>query len=263
MANIEKHPAGAFCWIELATTDQPAANTFYTSLFGWEANDNPMGPDEFYTMFKLHGRDAGAAYTMRKDQQGMPPHWGVYISVDNADDSAARAARLGATVLAPAFDVFDIGRMAVLRDPTGAVFQVWQAKKQTGIGVAGEDNALCWADLSTPDPQRGASYYSCLFGWKMEKGEHEPSYCLHTKNGEEYMGGVPPARHRDPNAPAHWLIYFQVADVEATANKAQALGGRILMPPCKMEGVGSFAIISDPQGAVFAVFKSARSATGN
>ena len=260
MANIQRHPAGAFCWIELSTTDQPAAKNFYTSLFGWDFTDGPMGPGEFYTMFKLGGRDAGAAYTMRKEEsaQGAPPHWNLYIQVDSADDSAAKAAKLGGKVLAPAFDVFDIGRMAVVRDPTGAVFQVWQSKKQAGLGATNEDNALCWADLSTPDPQRGAKFYSDLFGWKLDKGENDSSDYLHIKNGEEYIGGIPPAHHRDPQAPAHWLIYFQVADVEATANKAQAQGGKILMPPRKMEGVGSFAIIADPQGAVFAIFKSAR-----
>src|SRR5436305_1335341 len=121
-----------------------------------------------------------------------------------------------------------------------------QAKKQTGIGVAGEDNALCWADLSTPDPQRGSKFYSDLFGWGVEKGQNDPSDYLHIKNGEDYIGGIPPAHHRDPRVPAHWLIYFQVADVEASAAKAQELGAKIMMPPRKMEGVGSFAIISDP-----------------
>ena len=260
MAHIEKHPAGAFCWIELATTDQPGATKFYTNLLGWDVNDNPMGPGEFYSMFALNGSTTGAAYTMRKDQreQGVPPHWGIYIEVGSADETAAKAAKLGGIVLAPAFDVFDLGRMAVLQDPTGAIFQVWQSKRNAGMAVTSEDNAFCWADLSTPDPQRGAKFYSDLFGWIMEKGENDSSDYIHIRNGENHIGGIPPAHHRDPHAPAHWLIYFQVADVEATAAKAQELGGKILMPPRKMEGVGSFAIISDPQGAVFAIFKSAR-----
>ena len=81
MANIDKHPAGSFCWVELATTDQNAAKTFYTSLFGWAVEDSPMGPDDFYSMFKLSGRNTGAAYTMRKEQraQGVPPNWMLYI----------------------------------------------------------------------------------------------------------------------------------------------------------------------------------------
>ena len=260
MANIEKHSPGAFCWIELATTDQAAAKKFYSGLFGWGIDDNPMGPDEFYTMFKLNDRNTGAAYTMRKEQreQGVPPYWGIYMSVANADEAAAKAAKLGAAVLAPAFDVFDAGRMAVLRDPTGAIFSVWQPKRHIGMTIASEDNAFCWADLSTPDPERGAQFYSGLFGWTVEKSENDPSGYLHIKNGNDFIGGIPPAQHRNPQAPPHWLIYIQVADVEATATKAQQSGGKVLMPAKKMEGVGTWAILADPQGAVFAIFKSGR-----
>src|SRR6516165_8951477 len=141
MPRIAHHPPGAFCWIELATTDQNAAKSFYGSLFGWSVKDFPMDPDNFYSMFQLEGSDAAAAYTLRAEQraQGVPPHWMLFVAVQSADDAASRAAELGATVLAPAFDVFDVGRMAVLQDPTGATFSVWQPKQHTGIGIAGVD----------------------------------------------------------------------------------------------------------------------------
>lgn len=260
MANVDKHPAGSFCWIELATTDQNAAKSFYTSLFGWAVTDNPMGPGDFYSIFKLNGRDAAAGYTMRKDEQaqGVPPHWNLYIATDSADQAAARAAEAGGKVLAPAFDVMDVGRMAVVQDPTGAVFCVWRAKKNTGIGIAGDPGTLCWADLSTPDPDRAAKFYAAVFGWKVERGQNDPSGYLHIKNGEDFIGGIPPAAHRNPQTPPHWLIYFLVADVAASAAKAGNLGAKILMLPKDMAGVGTWAIIADPQGAVFAVFKSAR-----
>jgi predicted enzyme related to lactoylglutathione lyase len=260
MANIDKHPAGSFCWIELVTTDQNAAKQFYTSLFGWSVSDNPMGPGEFYSIFKLHGRDVAAGYTLRKDRldRGVSVHWSLYIAVDNADQAAAKAAQAGGSILMPAFDVMDAGRMAVIHDPTGAVFSVWQAKNSQGIGVAGENGALCWADLSTPDPDRAQKFYSSLFGWKLEKAEKDPSGYLHIKNGEHYIGGIPPAAHRNPKEHAYWLLYIQVADVEASVAKAKQLGGKILMPPKFMEGVGAWAILADPQGAVFSVFKSAR-----
>src|SRR5271165_540510 len=124
MPHIERHAPGSFSWIELATSDQSAAKTFYTTLFGWNFEDSPMGPNEFYTMFKLEARDCGAAYTQRGDevQMHVPPHWNLYISVASADETAKKAAELGAKVLAPPFDVFTFGRMAVIQDPTGAVF---------------------------------------------------------------------------------------------------------------------------------------------
>ena len=94
MTNIDKHPAGNFSWVELATSDQNAAKNFYTALFGWSANEFPMGPDDFYTIFRLQDRDAAAGYTIRKEEKamGIPPHWNLYITVDNADQAASKAA---------------------------------------------------------------------------------------------------------------------------------------------------------------------------
>jgi len=259
MTNIDKHPAGSFCWVELATTDQNAAKSFYTSLFGWVVNDNPMGPGEVYSIFKIDGRDAAAGYTMRKEQRdaGVMPNRGLYIAVDNADRAAEKAAQSGGKILQPAFDVMDQGRMAVIQDPTGAVFCIWQSKQSTGIGISGVNGSLCWADLSTSDPERAAKFYSQLFAWKIEKGEKDPSGYLHIKNGEDFIGGIPPA-HNDPKTPPHWLVYFLCDDVAGASAKATQLGGKVLMPPQVMEGVGTWSIVADPQGAVFALFKSAR-----
>src|SRR5438270_13648929 len=105
MPHIEKHAPGAFCWIELGTSDQNAAKSFYSALFGWTYEDFPMGPDGFYTIFKLNGRDAAAAYTLRPQEreQGVPPHWNLYVAVESADDKAKRAAESGAKVLAQPF----------------------------------------------------------------------------------------------------------------------------------------------------------------
>jgi uncharacterized protein len=260
MANIENHPAGNFCWIELATTDQNAAKNFYGSLFGWATADMPMGPDDFYSIFRLQERDAAAGYTMRKDQRehGVPPHWMLYVAVESADKAAAKAAELGGQVLAPAFDVFDVGRMSVLQDPTGATFCVWQPKRNKGIGIGGVEGTLCWADLSTPDPERAGKFYSGLFGWNLVKDEKDPSGYLHIKNGEHFIGGVSPAKHHNPKTPPHWLAYFTVSDVDATAAKATKAGAQLYLPPMTMENVGRMSVIADPQGAVFAIFKSAR-----
>jgi predicted enzyme related to lactoylglutathione lyase len=263
MALVDKHSPGDFCWIELATTDQTAAKHFYMSLFGWSAADLPMGPNEFYTMFAVEGASAGAAYTERADEiaMGIPSHWNLYIAVENADQASSKAAELGAKVLAPPFDVYDVGRMSVLEDPTGAVFSVWQAKKRQGVGIAGVNGTLCWADLSTPDPERAAKFYSDLFGWKIGPGaQSDPSGYLHIQNGEAFIGGIPPGAHRNPKAPPHWLIYFNVTDVDASAAKAKELGASFHFPPMTMEGVGRMAVMADPQGAVSALFKESRRA---
>jgi predicted enzyme related to lactoylglutathione lyase len=258
MANIDKHPAGNFCWIELHTTDQNAAKSFYASLFGWAPHDTPMGPNDFYTEFKLEGREAAAGCTLRPEEQGMPPYWMIYVAVENADAAVTKAQQIGGKTLTPAFDVMDAGRMAIIQDPTGAIFCVWQAKKNAGIGIAQVAGTLCWADLSTPDPKRAADFYSGLFGWQAITAPKDSSGYLHIKNGEQHIGGIPPAAHRQAGAPRHWLAYFQVDDVDATANKAKEMGANLHLPPKTMEGVGRMSVIADPQGAVFAIFKSAR-----
>ena len=260
MPNIDSHSAGAFCWVELATTNQSAAKAFYAKIFGWSANDMPMGPDEVYTIFQLQGRAAAAGYTLRPDQlsSGVPPHWNLYVAVQNADATAARASELGGSVLAPPFDVFDAGRMAVVQDPTGAVVSVWQAKNSPGIGVFNSPGALCWADLSTPDQARAGKFYSDLFGWQMMKEDEDPAHNYwHIKNGEDFIGGISPSAQHRAGTPAHWLAYFTVADCDATAAEAKNLGAALYMPPTDFEDVGRISVIADPQGATFAIFKAA------
>ena len=166
-------PPGAFCWLELATTDQNGAKNFYTSLFGWSFEDTPIGPNDYYTMLRLRGRNAAALYTMRDDEvaMGFPSHWNMYIRVANAEAANEKAVALGGKLLYGPLDVADHGRMSVLQDPTGAVFHTWQPKGHIGVGVASEPGAFCWADLSTPDQASAAAFYSGLFGYELPPGD--------------------------------------------------------------------------------------------
>ena len=259
---VDTHAPGAFCWFELATSDQAGAKRFYQTLFGWTVEEFPMGPSEMYTIFRIDGRDAAAAYTMRPEQraEGVPPNWMPYIRVDSADAAAARAVELGASAMGPAFDVMDSGRMSVIKDPTGAHFCVWQPKMNQGTGVVKEPGTVVWADLSTPDQARGGRFYSELFGWTMVEGKSElpakPGNYFHIMNGREMIGGVPPAHDRDPHEPPGWLLYFAVPDCAAAIDTAKSLGGRLLHGPITMETVRSFAVLADPQGAVFAIVET-------
>jgi predicted enzyme related to lactoylglutathione lyase len=259
MPTIDQHKPGSFCWVELSTTDQNAAKKFYESIFGWTSKDEPMGPGAFYTMFRLGGRDAGAGATLRPDLKaaGVPPHWMLYIQVESADATAARANASGGKLLAPPFDVMDFGRMSVIQDPTGAAFSIWQPKKNKGIQVAGEHGSLCWADLNTPDPERAQKFYADVFGWKFTADTHgdPPSGYLHIQNGEEFIGGIPPLRPESAHIPAHWMSYFMVTNCDDTAAQAKQLGAKFCMPLMTLENVGRFGILQDPQGAVFAIFQ--------
>lgn len=257
MPTITRHAPGAFCWFELGTTDLASAKQFYRSLFEWTANDFPVGPDGgSYAMFDLDGQSVGGAFTLTAEMRSknVPPHWMPYVAADSADETAAKTAELGGKVIRDPFDVFTFGRMAVLADPTRAMFSIWEPQQHPGVGLTAVDGTVCWADLSTPDVEAATRFYSALFGWEISAGD-DPSGYLHIKNGDAFIGGIPPASMRNPQAPPHWMLYFLVADCDASAAKAQELGATLLLPPLTVEHVGRMAIVHDPQGALFALFQ--------
>ena len=259
MPTIDRHAPGSFCWFELGTSDQNAAKQFYSSLLGWNPVDYPMGPNAFYTMFKLSGKDCAAAYGLdeRMKAAGVPPHWMPYIAVESADATAAKVASAGGTVLQPPFDAMTFGRMAVLKDPAGASFSIWEPKDHHGTGITGEPGTFCWADLCVPDAEQVKAFYGAVFGWQLAVSEHDNSGYLHIKNGDTFIGGVPPAQFNPPNVPPHWLLYYYVTDCDASTAKAKELGARVLMGPMDIEKVGKMSVIGDPQGVVFALFTPA------
>lgn len=257
MPKIIRHPAGNFAWMELATTDQAAAKRFYGALFGWTAKVSPMGPHAVYTVFSLGGRSTGAAFTMSAQERaaGIPPHWQLYIAVKDADAAARRAEELGGKVIHASSSVAAAGRMAVLQDPTGALFSVWQAQGHKGMGVYGENGALCWADLQTRDRDKAKAFYGGLFGWKFTpgKGKNADGY-LHIRNGEQFIGGLPEPRSMPPGVPPHWLLYIQSPGCDAQTVAAGELGASVLVPPTTVGEQMRFSVLADPQWAVFALF---------
>jgi predicted enzyme related to lactoylglutathione lyase len=258
MPTVDRFEPGEFCWIELATSNQEAAKSFYGALFGWTVRDVPIGPKNVYSLLEHQGRIAAGAFAISPSESaaGVPPHWHLYVAVPSADEAAKKAAELGGKVMEAPFDVSDRGRGALIQDPTGAYFSVWQANKRSGIGVTGEPGAFCWADLNTPDQARAKTFYEGLFGWNLKPGQGEESGYLHIVNGGNYIGGVPQAG-QGGNAPPHWLIYFAAADVDATVQIAKDRNARVLLPPTDFEGVGRVAMLADPQGAVFALYREA------
>lgn len=248
---------GSFCWLELATSDRVGAKTFYTNLFGWTAQDNPMGPEMVYTIFRKGSDDTGGVYQLMKDQLDahVPPHWLLYVRVDNVDVPAAKAVELGGHQIVPPTDIPNIGRFAVIQDPTGAMFSMFQPGKHRGITKFGDISNLCWTDLNTNDPAKAVSFYGSLFGWTFETGKDGYRHIVNGKGHEDMIGGIPLQMHAPPGTPSHWMAYFHVADCKATAEKASQTGARTLMPANFMQDVGTIAVLADPQGAVFALYQ--------
>ena len=258
MAEFTSHIPGTFSWPELSTTDQKAGTAFYSALFGWAVNDIPMGPAGSYTMFQMRGKEVAAAAGQQPDEKkmGVPPHWNNYVTVANVDETAKRAKELGGTVLAPPFDVMDAGRMAVVQDPTGAVFQIWQANRSIGSKILNEPGALCWTELTTTDTKKAEAFYTALLGWtpKHSAAGAPMEYTEFSVAGTPSIGMMPKPAGMPANIPSYWMPYFQVADCDASTAKVKELGGKAIVGPQDIPGTGRFSVVSDPQGAVFAVF---------
>ncbi|MEA2337665.1 MAG: uncharacterized protein QOE82_1672 [Thermoanaerobaculia bacterium] len=247
MPVIDKYEPGMFCWIELATNDAAAAKSFYTSVFGWKANDMPIPDGSVYTMLQVDGHDLGALY----ENKQHPPNWASYVNVTSVDDSAKKAQDLGANLIAPPFDVMDVGRMAVIADPQGASLCLWQAGRHIGATIRGETNTLCWNELLTTDVAAARDFYQKLFGWNYKPS---PEY-TEINLGTTGIGGMMQITPEMQGMPTAWTPYFCVADADATAENVKSLGGQIYKAPDDIPNAGRFAVLADPQGAVFNIIK--------
>jgi predicted enzyme related to lactoylglutathione lyase len=255
MAIVKDHAPGTFCWMSLGTTDATAAKEFYRKLFGWETQDLPMGDNSLYTMLKQDGSDVGGLYELSAEMkaQGIPSHWLLYVAVSSADETAAKVAASGGTIQAGAFDVPNVGRMAVIKDPQGAALAAWQAKGHAGAGIVGEIGTVCWNELNTTDTAGAAAFYKGVFGWEAKTSPVEKTPYTEWQLGGKSLGGMMQIQPEWGPVPPHWLVYFRVGSCDESLAKAVALGAKALMPPMDIKEVGRFAIIQDPTGAVFAV----------
>jgi uncharacterized protein len=253
MGERTKYAPGTFSWADLTTTDQDGAKAFYSGLFGWTANDVPAGEGVVYSMMQRSGKDVAAISPQQQQQRdaGIPPTWNSYVTVESADQTLERAKQLGGTVHAPAFDVFDAGRMGVIQDPQGAFVLAWEPKNHIGASLVNGHGLLSWNELATNDMDASAGFYRELFGWTTAPlPESEmPYYVVQTGDGHG-NGGIRPAQPQEPN---YWLVYFGSDDIGASLAKVKELGGSELVGATDI-GVGSIAVAQDPQGAVFAFF---------
>ncbi len=254
MGERTQYSPGTFSWTDLNTTDQEAAKAFYAGLFDWDYDDRPAGEGVVYSMALLDGKMVAAISPQPQQQRdaGAPPAWNSYVTVRDADQSVARARELGATVHADAFDVFDSGRMAVVQDPQGAYFLLWQPMGHIGAGLVNVAGALCWNELGSPDVDASASFYGQLFDWKTSpmEGSELPYLVIQTADGHSNGGIRPPA---PPGTPPSWLVYFATGDLDAALAKAAELGGRVLVGATDI-GIAKIGVVQDPQGAVFALY---------
>jgi hypothetical protein len=252
MGKRERYEPGTFCWADLGTDDPGAAKGFYVGLFGWGTEDLPMGAGGPYTMCSLDDGVVCAIYG-REPGQG-PPAWMHYVSVVGADAAVNASRRAGALAAQDPFDVFDAGRMAVVQDPTGAHFAVWQPGTSIGATLVNVPGAFCLNQLNTSDPAGAAAFYHEVFGWRIEQVGTDPvPYWGIWTGGGGLNGGMMSLPPGSP-APPHWLLYFATDDLDAKVARTGDLGGQVLVPPMPVPG-GRIAVATDPTGATFGLLE--------
>jgi len=256
MSERDSYEHGTPSWADHSSPDPEAAAGFYSGIFGWET-ENVMPPDSGgqYFMARLRGRDVAA---LSSQMSPGPVVWTTYITVDDADATAAKVPDGGGRVFAEPFDVFDSGRMAVLADNSGAPFSIWQAGQHIGAGLVNEPGAMCWNEVLTRDPDGAKLFYGEVFGWRasampFEGGEYTVWHLAGGRDPDGIAGMMPMAGEQWPtDLPSHWRVYFAVADTDGTCSCAEELGGRVAVAPFDST-VGRIAVLNDPQGAVFSV----------
>ncbi|MFI9803887.1 VOC family protein [Streptomyces sp. NPDC052301] len=242
---------GGPCWTELGTNDLDAAKRFYTELFGWLPQTDPRQEAGGYTV--AHLGDAAVAALTPLYQESQPVAWNVSFAVPDADAAARQVEEAGGTVILGPMDVFDMGRFAVAMDPTGAVFQLWQARSFAGAGLLNAPGTLGWVELATRDTERALDFYTTVFGWSVSASE---SYTQWGIDGADFGGMADMGERFPPEVPPHWLPYFAVDDVDATAEAAARAGGAVVLAPVSVPDGPRIALLRDPQGAAFGVHRA-------
>jgi uncharacterized protein len=275
MLDRDRYPTGVPCWIDSGRTDAKAATDFYGGLFGWEfENRSPEGQNPYYVGM-IDGRDVAAIG--QQDEQLDPPIWNTYVLVDDADAAASKAVAAGGGVAMAPFDIGTAGRMAVLTDPTGAAFCVWQGNEFHGARAVNEPNTWNFSDLHTRDPEEAMAFYGKLFGWKADDPEAEGYGMIYKAGYGDHLAKSDPEIYErlegfgaersfadvvasissitdngqyPPGTPSYWGITFSVADADASAAKVEELGGKVVVPVFDTEWTRT-AVAADPDGAMF------------
>ena len=261
MPKVDAHTPGSFCWFDLATTEPDIARRFYTHLFGWQAKQAPMpgGAAGEYTTFYKEGAMVGGMYEHNEQMKasGVPPHWESYIAVEDVDAVAARVEQLGGKINEPAFEIPGVGRMAAVADPGGANFNLYKASGDSTLQLVKEPGAYGWSELYTNDPGGAVEFYGGLLGWRVKKttsADRHPYYEFSLAKGQT-IAGMMKIQPEWGTVRPNWVVYFQVADLDASVAEVRSLGGTRGMPPMEIEGIGRFAMVSDPADASFMIIQ--------
>jgi uncharacterized protein len=237
---------GKFVWHEQVSDNPQQAESFYTQLFGWGTEVFMPGEIDYTAISSGGATHGGFSQAM---EGAPPPHWLGHIQVDNLDETIEKAKKEGGKLAAGPFDMSGVGRMGILVDPQGAFVAAYQPE---GEGTPSE-GVFVWDELGTTDVDGAQRFYEQVFGWTAkDMGEDFGGYRIFHR-GDDQIGGL--MANQDPSIPATWTPYVGVDDTDAMCKKATGLGAGVIVEPMDVPTVGRFAILKDPQGAVFGIIK--------
>lgn len=257
MPKFERYTQGTPSYAELVTPDQEGAKAFYGPLFGWDLEDVPMGDAGVYVAVSKQGSAVAGISGPMPGMEEHPAWWGVYLTVDDVDAATAKVADAGGRVDAEPFDVFDMGRMSAIADPTGARVNLWQPGTSIGTELANEPGTPIWNEVLTTDVERATAFYADVLGvsWEPMDVEGSPPYTCLVVDGRQ-VGGAMALGEEMEGVPPHWNVYFNVESVDDTIARATELGGTVLAPAFDVPTVGRLAVLADPQGAMFCLMQN-------
>jgi hypothetical protein len=234
--------------LDLATPDSEASRGFYHALFGWQYD---IGPAEYggYTTARVGPYASAGIIGSQMGDAPAQAAWSLYFATDAIDADVDRAVSLGASVVYPAGEVGHFGSMAVLVDPTGAGFCLWQSNQHVGSQITNEPGSVAWYELYTPNAKQARDFYTELLGASAEAMPGDMEYYV-LSHGDQQLCGIMQIDPAWGPLPTQWVAYFAVADTDAAAALAVAHGGQV-HGPIEDTPFGRLAAVTDPHGAMF------------
>lgn len=250
-------PSGRFVWFEYVAGDQARAQAFFAELFEWKTQTMPAPglPGGAYTMIAA-GEHMIGGYLDTPPGAPAHAHWLAHLQVERAAATAAAITVAGGTILEAPVAMGDMGTYAVVADPLGAAFALWQPAKPDDGGYKDAPGTFCWIELLTEDPDRSVAFYQAIGGFTDAPMEMPGLGTYHVLTAfEQARAGVMKAPM--PGVPQTWLPYVQVASTDDTVARAIRRGGTVQLPASDVPGVGRLAVLVDPLGAALGILQPA------
>jgi predicted enzyme related to lactoylglutathione lyase len=244
--------SGKFVWHDLMTDDPAAVKAFYSGLFGWTFEKSTDLGVRDYTLIRNQGRLLGGMVQVADPEGSDYSRWLPYLSLPDVDAAVEKTVAGGGRAVVGPADIGDIARAAAVLDPQGAVVGFVHSAHgdpdDSHTPVAGD---IVWNELLAADTASAVQFYLGLARYQAagpDSGGLQPAV-LRSQDRDRFSIMLRPNEEITPQ----WLTHFAVADPAASARRAAALGGRVVLAPSADIREGKLALVADPTGAVLAL----------